>query len=141
MEAMECEDKDATPIQSKGLIYSLAFLMGGCTGAFIPPDLDSGIAGVVLAGPTCPVETPDNPECDDQPYAATVVVKTADGRFTVTRFTAGSDGRFRVPLFPGRYLLDPLPGAGGLPVSNPQTVMVQPDAYTDVTISYDTGIR
>jgi len=84
---------------------------------------------------------PDNPECDDRPYVASVVVETADGRFTVTRFTAGTDGRFRVPLFPGTYLLDPLPGAGGLPVSSPQTVVVQAGAYTEVTISYDTGIR
>jgi len=128
-------------IQAKGLILFLAYLVGGCAGAFIPADLDSGISGVVLAGPTCPVQTPDNPECDDQPYAASIVVKTADGLFTVTRFTAGDDGRFRVPLFPGTYLLDPLPGASGFPVSSPQTVVVQSDSFTDLTISYDTGIR
>jgi hypothetical protein len=128
-------------IQGCGLILFLAYLVGGCAGAFIPPDLDSGISGVVLAGPTCPVQTPDHPECDDQPYAASIVVKNADGRFTVTRFTAGNDGRFRVPLFPGTYLLDPLPGASGFPVSSPQTVVVQTGAFTDLTISYDTGIR
>jgi hypothetical protein len=84
---------------------------------------------------------PDDPECDDQPYAATIVVKTANGRFVVTRFTAGIDGAFRVPLFPGTYLLEPLPGASGFPVSSPQTVVVQSGVFTDLTISYDTGIR
>jgi len=127
--------------QAKSLIFLLAFLPGGCAGAFIPPDLDRGISGIVLAGPTCPVVTPDNSECDDQPYAASIVVKTADGRFTVTRFTAGNDGRFRVPLYPGTYLLHPLPGASGFPVSSPQTVVVQSGAFTELTISYDTGIR
>jgi hypothetical protein len=127
--------------QSMGLILLLAYLLSGCAGAIIPADLDSGISGVVLAGPTCPVQMPDDPECDDQPYAATVMVKTANGRFTVTRFTAGSDGHFRVPLFPGTYLLDPLPDASGFPISSPQTVVVQSGAFTDITISYDTGIR
>ena len=127
--------------RSTSLISLLPFLVGGCAGAFIPADLDSGISGVVLAGPTCPVQTPNDPACDDQPYAATVVVMTADGRFTVTRFTAGSDGRFRVPLFPGTYLLDPLSGTSGFPVSSPQTVTVRPGAFTDLMISYDTGIR
>lgn len=127
--------------RSTNLILLLPFLVGGCAATFIPTNLDSGISGVVLAGPTCPVQTPNNHACDDQPYAATVVVETADGRFTVTRFTAGSDGRFRVPLFPGTYLLDPLSGASGLPVSSPRTVVVQPGAFTDLMISYDTGIR
>lgn len=126
---------------TKTLMLLLACLVGGCAGAWIPPDLDSGISGVVLAGPTCPVESPDNPECDDQPYAASIVVKSADGLFTVTRFTAGDDGRFRVPLFPDTYLLDPQPGASGFPVSSPQTIVVQSGAFTDLTISYDTGIR
>lgn len=129
------------PIRANGLILLLAYLVGGCAGAFIPADLDSGISGIVLAGPTCPVQSPDNPECDDKPYAATIVIKTADGLFTVTRFTAGDDGRFRAPLYPGTYLLDPQPGQNGLPVSSPQTVMVQSGAFTELTISYDTGIR
>ena len=47
----------------------------------------------------------------------------------------------RVPLFPGTYLLDPLPGASGFPVSSPQTVVVQSGVFTDRTISYDTEIR
>jgi hypothetical protein len=125
----------------KNLVLFLVSLVSGCAGAIIPADLDSGISGIVLAGPTCPVQMPDDPECDDQPYAATVVIRSANGRFTVTRYTAGSDGRFRVPLFPGTYLLDPLPGATGFPFSSPQTVVVQSGTFTDVTISYDTGIR
>lgn len=128
-------------IQLKRLILILALTACGCAGVSIPADLDSGISGIVLAGPTCPVEMPDDPDCDDQPYAATVIVKTLDGSSTVTRFTAGNDGRFRVPLFPGTYRLDPLPGANGFPISSPQTVVVQSDSYTEVTISYDTGIR
>ena len=123
------------------LILLLAYLVGGCVGVVIPPDLDSGISGVVLAGPTCPVQSQDDPQCEDQPYAATIVVKTADGRFTVTAFTAGVDGHFRVPLYPGIYLLDPQPGTSGFPVSSPQTIVVRAGAFTDLIVSYDTGIR
>ena len=129
------------PVHVQSLFLLLAYAVGGCIGIFIPADLDSGISGIVLAGPTCPVQMPDHPECDDRPYAATIVVRSVDGRFTVTRFTAGTDGRFQVPLYPGTYLLDPLPGAGGFPVSSPQAAVVLPGAFTDLIISFDTGIR
>jgi hypothetical protein len=116
-------------------------LIPACGFQLIPPDLDSGIEGTMLAGPQCPVENPDNPDCADKPYQGTVIVKTPNGLLQVTRFTADADGRFRVPLYPGTYLLDPLPGTNGLPRVNEQTVEVNPGTFTDVAISYDTGIR
>ncbi len=108
----------------------------------IPSNLDSGIAGTVLAGPQCPVIGPNSgPECDDKPLAATIVVRSAAGVF-VTQFTSDADGQFRVPLFPGSYTLEPQPvSPSGLPHGVPQTVEVQAGQFTEVTIEYDTGIR
>jgi hypothetical protein len=116
-------------------------LIPGCLPRAIRSDLDSGIEGTMLAGPQCPVIRPDAPECEDQPYQGTVVVKTANGLQEVTRFTAEADGHFRVPLYPGTYLLQPLPGTNGFPHAGEQTVEVESSAFTSVTILFDTGIR
>ncbi len=117
--------------------------LSGCGSALIPSNLDSGITGVVLAGPQCPVIGPNSPpECQDKPLAATIIVRAADSGLEVTRFQSGEDGTFRVPLFPGAYVLDPQPGSPtGFPHAAPMDVQVQAGEFTSVTIEYDTGIR
>jgi hypothetical protein len=122
---------------------TVSVVVVGCGFIFIPLDLDSGIAGTILAGPQCPVVGPNTAfDCNDKPLSATVIVRWAATGWEVTRFTSGADGTFRVPLYPGTYLLDPQPGSpSGLPHAPPQTVEVQPGAFTEVTIDYDTGIR
>lgn len=109
----------------------------------IPSDLDSGITGIVLAGPTCPVQGPGiGPACDDLPLSATIVVRAAGSGLEVTRFQSDAEGLFRVPLYPGTYQLDPQPvSPSGLPRGTPQTVEVVAAQFTNVTIQYDTGIR
>jgi hypothetical protein len=88
----------------------------------------------------CPVEQLDHP-CPDQPFAATVVVRTPDGMALCTT-RSGADGQFRIGLPPGSYVLDPSTGTGGsLPFARAQPVTVEPDRYTAVTIVFDTGIR
>jgi len=51
-----------------------------------------------------------------------------------------ADGRFRVPLAPGRYTLRP-DSPNSLPRAGQQTATVTPDRFTQVSIQYDTGIR
>jgi hypothetical protein len=98
----------------------------------------SGITGIIMLGPTCPVQRIG--EVCERPYAATVVVKSAGSE--ITRFTSGDDGRFTVELPPGTYELEPLTEGGAmLPRGAPQTVVVQAGQLTNVTITYDTGIR
>ncbi len=103
------------------------------------PFAPSGIAGLVLIGPMCPVVTEDNP-CPDRPFAATLVIQNAWGQEVCTAWS-GEDGRFRAGLPPGDYLLLPVAGAAGLPYASPLPVTVAPDLYTEVTVSYDSGIR
>ena len=54
-----------------------------------------------------------------------------------------SNGRFVVALSPGGYYLDPQSPDSSLPypIGKPQTVTVQDGEWTQVTVSYDTGIR
>jgi hypothetical protein len=58
----------------------------------------------------------------------------------VTRVRSDEDGRFRVGLSPGDYVVDPESG-DPFPVAGPQDVTVVEGAYTEVVVSFDTGIR
>ena len=102
----------------------------------------SGIEGRVLQSPICPVETdPPQPECAPRPYQATVIVWSADHSAQVAKFTADEDGRFRVPLEPGDYSIEPQ-GEGRFPMPpRPFAVTVPRDQFVHLDIEYDTGIR
>lgn len=101
---------------------------------------DSGIRGMVLMGPMCPVARPDQP-CPDQPYEAVIVVKNATGE-EVSRTTSAPDGRFSLDLPPGTYRIVPLsPPDSPFPFAGELTVTVSPAVWTMLDISYDTGIR
>ena len=52
----------------------------------------------------------------------------------------GADGRFRLLLAPGTYVLSIRAGSSP-PSAKPQTVLVEPGSFADVVISVDTGIR
>jgi hypothetical protein len=107
---------------------------------------ESGIEGIVLAGPTCPVERADSP-CPDRPVSLRIgVFPVRSGINTPPQltFTSGEDGRFRVAVPPGMYVLETACGPQSctpLPQLKPAAVAVQAGRYTDVTLSADTGIR
>ncbi len=104
------------------------------------PTSASGIRFTATRGPTCP--GPERPgEVCTAPYEGTFVVLRSDGT-EVTRFTTDKDGRFTVDLPPGDYtitlnLATPSPFPRGESVS----VTVTADAYADVSMELDTGIR
>jgi hypothetical protein len=99
---------------------------------------DSGIRGLVLYGPTCPVQRPGH-TCV-KPYAAWITIRREPKGTVATRVHAGSDGRFTTHLRPGHYLLVPRNGKP-FPRAQSQTVSVHRHRFTTVTIRYDTGIR
>jgi hypothetical protein len=112
-------------------------LLVACGSASSAAKLDSGIAGKVLLGPTCPVQRVGQ-TCETA-YRTTIEVLTARRHRLVKKVRSGSDGRFRVQLAPGRYTLT---GAhSGLPRATPVTVTVRAHRYAHVTIRFDTGIR
>ena len=102
------------------------------------PDAAQGIEGIALLGPQCPVQTLEDP-CPDLPHEAWIEVRRASGE-SVTRIRSGEDGRFRIGLRPGRYILDPESG-DPFPVAGELEVQVDEGVYAQVTVSFDTGIR
>jgi hypothetical protein len=110
----------------------------GGGGGIIPGG--SGIEGRVLAGPTCPVVTVNDPSCDDRPIAgATILVLDAGGR-EVARLGSDASGRYAVTLPPGPYTIEPQPVEGFFRKAEPVAVTVG-DGFVTVDINFDTGIR
>ncbi len=105
-------------------------------------DITSGITGIVLIGPQCPVVRVGDDSCYDKPYPANISIKSEDGSREIATFTSNSDGTFTYKIEPGIYLLDPLTEGGAiLPRGGQQVVIVEQGRLTNVTITYDTGIR
>lgn len=101
---------------------------------------NTGVEGLMMIGPTCPVERLNNP-CPDRPFAGEVSIRDGSGS-VVADVRADAGGRFQVALAPGTYQLVPIsPHPGGYPFGRPQSVTVVAGLYAQVTIEYDSGIR
>jgi hypothetical protein len=118
-----------------GISVLVACGAGGSTDAQDTPD--SGIRGVVLAGPQCPVVTAESP-CPDAPWIGTI--RVSRGGEVVAEVETADDGRFSIALEPETYevtaVLD-----GGPQFAEPRQVSVGAGAYSQVTLTIDTGIR
>lgn len=112
---------------------------GSGIGGIVPSG--SGIQGIVLLGPTCPVERfPPDPNCADRPYATLVAVFPANDPVHAVRITeSDASGTFSVALPPGDYTLGA--GQSALPRCAHPAVTVTSGAYATTTIYCDTGIR
>jgi hypothetical protein len=98
---------------------------------------DSGIRGRVLLGPTCPVQRIG--QTCVRPYQATFTIRSEPTGKLVAQARSSANGRFRLPLAPGTYLLVPQTGRA-YPRSSPQTTTAHSHRYTRVVISYDSGM-
>jgi hypothetical protein len=115
------------------VLVVLAAACGGSAGASA-----SGIRGVVLLGPQCPVLQQGRP-CPDAPFEGTVAVTTLSGRLVGTT-RSGADGRFEIRVDPGTYLMSAI-NLEGINFSKPVTVEVTAGDMTEATVLVDTGIR
>ena len=116
-----------------------ATLAMGCEGSSpFGPNADQGIELQALLGPTCPVESEEDP-CEDVPYQAWIQVRDQRG-LLVSRRQTDSEGRLRVGLFPGLYVVHPESG-DPFPTASEQEVTVFRDHFTPVTVHFDSGIR
>jgi hypothetical protein len=119
------------------------FLLGFLILAFVacapqPTPSDSGMEGQVFIGPMCPV-VQIGQECPDQPYQAVLTVLDADGR-EIVQIQTDEAGRFKVPLEPGEYILQP-ESPNVLPFAAEQPFSVKAGMFTQLRIHYDSGIR
>jgi hypothetical protein len=121
------------------ILFVLAMLLTAC-GDRAPAADSSGVSGVVVSGPQCPVETLQSP-CPDLPVADIVVrVTAADGSLAAEPMTDAA-GRFEVTLDPGDYVLQPEVEGGGASSAKPAQVTVVEGSFVEVTLLVDTGIR
>ena len=115
-----------------------AFMLGACGGGG-GAEPGSGVEGIVILGPQCPVETLDSP-CPDLPFVGDVRATASDG--TVTTAKTDDHGGFTMDLVPGSYTLVAVTeGNGGPPTPIPLAVTVEQGSYTQVTLEVDSGIR
>jgi hypothetical protein len=118
-------------------LFVLSFSLAACA-PLVPTAADSGIQGQVLIGPLCPVMQSGVP-CPDRPYQATLSVLTPAG-IRILRFQTDPAGHFRINLNPGQYVLHP-ETANAFPHAPEQPFIVSPGRYTQLTVTYDSGIR
>ena len=94
------------------LVLALVAAVAAC-GAAAKAPADSGVRGRVFIGPLCPVVQEGVP-CPDAPFEASIRIRRESGK-AVKTVRSGKDGRFRVNLAPGRYVLSPCRRTRGLP--------------------------
>lgn len=119
-------------------LSSLVMLLVACGTETPASKVDSGVRGVVVSGPQCPVETVEDP-CPDLPVSEIVVrVSSPDGSVeTETRTDA--EGRFDVAVVPGEYVVLPGVESGGVAFAKPVQVSVPDGKVVEVTLLVDTG--
>jgi hypothetical protein len=123
---------------ARSLLLLLLSLTGCSSADLLGPGVAQGIDGIALLGPQCPVQVPGNP-CPDPPHQARIEIRSFGGG-SVTSVQSGEDGRFRVGLRAGSYVLVPESG-DPFPSASEQEVVVAVGVFTEVTVRFDTGIR
>lgn len=103
---------------------------------------ESGISGSVLLGPTCPVvREPPEQGCADRPFETKFDAATPDGSRVVKQFSSDAEGKFKVILPPGDYVIRKTASGSFLPRCSEEAVKVSAGKFTELNISCDTGIR
>jgi hypothetical protein len=75
-----------------------------------------------------------------KPYDATLRMRRQSTRKIVAKVRSGDDGRFKVRLRPGHYLIEPISGHP-YPRAATEAALGRAHRYTHVTITFDSGIR
>jgi hypothetical protein len=116
------------------VVSLLFFLLIACNSPEAEPT--TGLQGIVLRGLVQPVCQVDEP-CNDEPFAASFRLEPGG-----KTFASDSEGKFLIYLKPGRYTVIPNKDA---PIISPEAqtkeVEVLAGELTNVTLSFDTGIR
>ena len=121
------------------IVVAAVSLIVGC-GAASPQRSSNGrVSGHALAGPTCPVEQPGDPNCQPKPVQGSV--QFAQGEHVVSSVRIDASGAFAAEIPVGTYTVTVDTGDDAFPVC--ALVQVEVRAGTDavVEINCDTGIR
>jgi hypothetical protein len=104
------------------------------------PLLTTGVRGLVLAGPTCPVEQAGQSPCV-RPVPGAIIVALDSAGHEVGRSATDATGHYFLHLPPGSYQLVPQAVVGLLSKPAPASVTVTDGSPTQLDLQYDTGIR
>jgi hypothetical protein len=132
------------PLSGAWLVALILLVLAGLAGCTpfggeptsAPTDGPSGIGGIVLVGPDC--RNPSEASPCLTPYEARLVILDPDGR-VVGEVTSGPDGRFRIELPPGEYVVQPAPGGDPFPRAEARTVTVVAGEMSEIEIDYERG--
>ncbi len=108
------------------------------TSSPVPGTTGSGIEGQAVIGPMCPV-VKEGVSCPNQPYRATLTVNNLKGE-KIVQFQTDDQGRFHLSLPPGDYILHP-ESTGKYPRAPEQTFTVTAGKFTQLTVTFESGIR
>jgi hypothetical protein len=101
----------------------------------------SGVDGMTRVDAGCPVLR-GGQTCPTHPIQARVTVTALGGNTAVAHATSTPDGRFRVGLAPGTYVITCQNTTGAaVPTAMPVQVRVRPGQWTQVTVDFDSGVR
>ena len=113
---------------------------GPSPSATVTPLFTTGVRGVVLAGPTCPVQQAGQSPCVRTVSGATILALDS-ARHEVGRVVSDVNGAYFLRLRPGNYEIVPQAVEGLMRVAAETTVTVPNGAPVQLDLQYDTGIR
>jgi len=116
------------------------FTNGASPSPTATPALTTGVRGVVLAGPTCPVEHAGQSPCVRAVSGARILALDSAGN-EVGRAESDATGAYFLRLPPGTYEIVPQPVEGLMGVAAQTTVTVPDGTPAQLDLRYDTGIR
>ena len=114
------------------------FLLASACG-LAPSGRDTGIMGTVTIGPINPVSKPGEPDSIPYPEASLIIMSLSNGK--EQEVSSDKDGDFKVLVPEGRYVLESESGGMQLPFLKPVEVEVVKGSFTEVIVSFDSGIR
>jgi hypothetical protein len=88
-----------------GLFLALLLTFGSMSSGQIEPDQATGVEGVVTVSPTRPGPIRAGSEIPTAAPLPNAVFTVRNEKGTVTSFTTDSEGRFRISLKPGHYVI------------------------------------
>jgi hypothetical protein len=102
---------------------------------------DSGVSGLTVVDRGCAALRGSTP-CPTEPLRARVEAVRAGSTATAGWTESDADGRFRLALAPGQYVLHPQNLSGApVPTAMPVAVEVRSGSYVEVTLQFDSGVR
>ena len=121
------------------IVVAAVSLIVGCGTASPQIGSNGRVSGHALAGPTCPVEQPGDPNCQPKPVQGNV--QFAQGEQVVSSVRIDASGSFAAEIPAGIYTITVDTGDNAFPVCAPVEVEVRAEADVVAEISCDTGIR